>query len=632
MDKKNILIGVALLVAAFALMFYEGTTAPHTTPEPAKMEQHAANTTQAASVNPGAPTSGTIPSQPAASTGLFQKASAPEAKIQEPVQDHNVQTYTLKNEYIRVTFTSSGGAVKNVEFVHRGANGKLKYPATIDSDVPYDFNAGAKLPALAMSLDTDRNGVPEEYAPHYDLVKQTKNTILFAYHTEEGGVIYRGYKLNEGKAGDPYVIHHEDRFVNNSDAPLNLNRMWVNIGTAPATKGDAWSEFLNYGYYNGDSAEFVKMSAFTGSSGFLGIGASSPQPYVLKAVKPVIWSSVKNQFFAAVLTPSVPGSGIYSRPVEIGSTVDSAKPEKGVTGSIEFDLGEIAPGQQKLIDMQYYVGPKEFVRLQALGHNQDLVMQFGFFGFISKFLLVMMIWIHKGVAVVSPIWGWGWTIIIVTVIIKACLWPLTQVQARSAKRMGKIQGPLKELREKFKDQPQKIQSETMKLFKANRVNPAAGCLPIMVQIPIFFGLFFMLRTASELRFSPFLWIHDLALPDTIGHIAGLPINILPLLMTAAMVVQMRMTPTPTTDNMQRKVFQFMPIIFLFFCYSFPSGLVLYWTCQNLISIFQQWLTNRRKDVEPVEKKKKKPPTSGKPAATRSKVSATARPKKRLKGA
>ena len=521
-----------------------------------------------------------------------------------------------------------------MQFIHRGKNGKLAYPATIDSDKPYTFNAGAKLPALAISLDTDRNGVPEEYAPHYDLVKETKDTILFAYHTPEGGVIYRGYKLNDGKSADPYVIQHEDRFVNNSDAPLNLSRLWVNVGTAPPTRGDSWSEFLNYGYYNGEDAEFVKMSTFLGSHGFLGIGSHSPEDYVLKTIKPVQWASVKNQFFAAVLTPDVPGNGIYSRAVELASPVEHGVTEKGVTGSMEFNLGQIAPGQQKIVGMQYYVGPKEYVRLQALGDHQGLIMQFGFFGAISKVLLVMMIWIHNVVAVISPTWGWGWTIIIVTIIIKGCLWPLTQIQAKSAKRMGKIQKPLQEVREKYKDNPQKVQQETMKLFKQNRVNPAAGCLPLLVQIPIFFALFFMLRTASELRFSPFFWIHDLALPDTVAIIAGFPINILPLLMTAAMVVQMRMTPTPTTDNMQRKIFQFMPILFLFFCYSFPSGLVLYWTCQNLISIFQQWLTNRRKDDDPApsspndKKKPKKPGASG-TALARGKASATAKPRKKL---
>ena len=132
----------------------------------------------------------------------------------------------------------------------------------------------------------------------------------------------------------------------------------------------------------------------------------------------------------------------------------------------------------------------------------------------------------------------------------------------------------------------------MKLFKENRVNPAAGCLPVFIQIPIFIGLYYMLRTSSEIRFQSFLWIQDLSVPDTIGFIGSFPINILPLIMGITMFVQMKITPTPSMDGMQQKVIMWMPFIFLIFCYSFPAALVLYWTVQNLFTIFQQWLTNR----------------------------------------
>ncbi|MGE9292229.1 MAG: YidC/Oxa1 family membrane protein insertase, partial [Puniceicoccales bacterium] len=214
---------------------------------------------------------------------------------------------------------------------------------------------------------------------------------------------------------------------------------------------------------------------------------------------------------------------------------------------------------------------------------------------ISKLLLYLMIWIHGIVAYVAPTWGWGFTIIIVTIIIKTLLFPLTQIQVRSAKRMSKIQPMMQELREKYKDNPQEMQKQTLELFRKHKVNPAAGCLPLILQIPIFFALFYMLRTVSELRFAPFLWIPDLSVSDTMAVVMGFPINPLPLIMAVTMFVQMQMMPTPTTDNMQRTIFKFMPLVFLFFCYNFPAGLVLYWTCQNLFTIGQQWLTNRHKD-------------------------------------
>ncbi|WOO41999.1 membrane protein insertase YidC [Rubellicoccus peritrichatus] len=617
MDKKNTIIGIILLGAAFAMLIWQGKTAQDAAQEYEQTRQ--AQETLADETGPQGPSqglttgsNGTAPAIPSAngeeSDGIFSRAGQAAAEIAPTKQDAPEELYVLENDFVRVTFSSHGGSIKSVEFVHRMANGKLDYPATLDSDTPYMFNEGASLPALAISLDADRDGVPEEYAPAYHLEKQTDSTILFSLTTKEGGRIYRGYAIDKLNADgeytfpDPYVILHETKFLNQTDAPLDLKRLWVNVGTAPATKGDTRNEFLNFGYYNGADSEFIKMTKFTGSSGFLGIGASLPHESVLEPVKPLVWASVKNQFFAAVLTPDIPGNGIFSKPEDLSATIKDPDLQQGLTGSVEFNLGQLAVGGEQLLGMQYYVGPKEYLRLAELGKNQDEVMQFGFLSGISKLLLLLLIWIHDLVVNISPTWAWGWAIIVVTIIIKGCLWPLTRVQVRSAKRMAKIQKPLAELREKYKDDQQMMMQKQMALFKENRINPAAGCLPLLVQMPIFIGLFYMLRTASELRFAPFLWINDLALPDTIAHVAGFPINILPLLMTAAMVVQMRMTPTPTTDNFQRKVFQFMPVIFLAFCYTFPSGLVLYWTCQNLISVLQQFITNRSKDEEPVKLK------------------------------
>jgi len=274
---------------------------------------------------------------------------------------------------------------------------------------------------------------------------------------------------------------------------------------------------------------------------------------------------------------------------------------------LNFPITRIDPGDRQVIDIQYYAGPKEFNRLTKLGENQDEVMQFGFFGFFSKILMFFLYAIH------SFIPSWGWSIVVMTIIIKLCFWPLTAKAAASQKRMRKIQEPLKEIREKFKDSPQKMQKETMRLFRENKVNPAAGCLPILIQMPIFFGLFWMLRTASELRYAPFLWINDLSQPDTVAHIFDFPINILPLIMGATMYFQMQMTPAmASADAMQQKIFKFLPFIFLIFLYNFSSGLVLYWTVQNLLTILQQYITNKRDDVanEPVvipgsNKKKKR---------------------------
>jgi YidC/Oxa1 family membrane protein insertase len=164
--------------------------------------------------------------------------------------------------------------------------------------------------------------------------------------------------------------------------------------------------------------------------------------------------------------------------------------------------------------------------------------------------------------------------------------------------MAKIQPELQAIREKFKDNPQKQQAATMELFKTRKINPVGGCLPILLTMPFFMGFFTMLPSAAELRFQPFLWAHDLSATDTVAHFFGLPLNIMPLLMGATMVIQMHLTPSPSVDNAQMKMMKFMPYIFIFVCYGFSCALSLYSFVNGLFTIGQQLVINRMKD--PVE--------------------------------
>ena len=195
-------------------------------------------------------------------------------------------------------------------------------------------------------------------------------------------------------------------------------------------------------------------------------------------------------------------------------------------------------------------------------------------------------------------WSWGWAIVILTVLIKILTWPLTAAQQRSAIKMQQFSGPMKELREKYKDNPQKQQAATMELFKEHKVNPVGGCIPILITFPLFIGFFAMLQCTTELRFQSFLWATDLAAPDTIAHVFGFPINIMPLLMGATMYYQMKLTPAPSVDNMQMKMMKFMPVIFTVFCYSFSCALSLYSTINGLFTIIQQIVINRSSDDVP----------------------------------
>jgi YidC/Oxa1 family membrane protein insertase len=193
------------------------------------------------------------------------------------------------------------------------------------------------------------------------------------------------------------------------------------------------------------------------------------------------------------------------------------------------------------------------------------------------------------------------------VVIRLLLWPLTAKAARASKRMQKLAKPLQEIREKYKDNPQKLNQEMMGLWKRHKISPLSGCWPVLLQLPIFIAFFNLLRNSSDLRFAEFLWIRDLSMPDgsipmpdgTSLPFIGTAINVLPFVWLVSMYFQIRMMPTPSVDNAQVKIMKWMPFIFFPFTYYFSSGLVLYWTTTNCFSIFQQWMTNRTRDEEDV---------------------------------
>ena len=590
MDKKNTFIGLGLLALAFLASFWQSRQEAQElsvlkdTHEDVRELEQALDTQLAADAKtvqaPKASLFKTIESQ-----ALITQDAKPTA-----------ETYALENDKVTVTFTTQGAAIAFVAL--------KDYPAIQGEEAPIEFNTEGQEAVLELCLKAGNSLKP--MGGTYSLVSHNPATghILFRHTTDEGVEMLRGYSVAQtGEARDPYVILHETKIINHSEQGLSLSTFVLNLGTIPPVAGDQTGEFLNFGYYNGADAEFVSIHDFQDSSGFLGIGKRKALPYVTQEGLKLQWGAVKNQFFTCVVTPETPASGYFVTPVNLPSSSKAHPSELALSAALAFDFNTLPAGESRTLSAQCYVGPKEYNRLEQLGDHQDLVMQFGTFGFISKLLLVLLTSIHNLIP------NYGVTIILVTCLIKLLLWPLTAASVRSSRRMAALQGPMKTLKEKFKDNPQRIQQETMKLFKEHRVNPAAGCLPIVVQIPIFLGLFWMLRSASELRFASFLWIPDLSLPDTMGVFYGVPLNILPLFMGITMFLQMKFSPTPSADPLQQKLFQLMPFLFLVICYNFPAGLVLYWTVQNLLTILQQALMRGEKSpavtIHPPAKKIKK---------------------------
>jgi YidC/Oxa1 family membrane protein insertase len=246
-------------------------------------------------------------------------------------------------------------------------------------------------------------------------------------------------------------------------------------------------------------------------------------------------------------------------------------------------------------NMIVYAGPKEYDDLEKLHVGLQHVIDFGFFSILARPLFWILKFFH------SFLGNYGWAIVLLTIVVRIPFIPLLAKSQRSMKKMQELQPKLTELREKYKKDPQKMQKETMEMYKKYKVNPVGGCLPMLLQIPVFFALYKVLMIAIELRGAPFvLWIRDLSEPDTLfGHlpasfplVGGFALGPLPLVMGLTMILQQKMTPT-TADPKQNKMMMLMPIIFTFMFLNFASGLVLYWLVNNILSIAQQFHTNKR---------------------------------------
>lgn len=239
----------------------------------------------------------------------------------------------------------------------------------------------------------------------------------------------------------------------------------------------------------------------------------------------------------------------------------------------------VAPGGSGEYRAQFYVGPKDQERLARLADYLDLTIDYGFLWMVAKPLFAGLKMIQSFVG------NWGWSIILLTLVIKIALYPLSSASLKSMAKMRNLQPEMARLKELYGDDRQKMSQELMGLYKKEKVNPAGGCFPMLLQMPVFLALYWVLLESVEIRHSPWIfWIQDLSAKD--------PLFVLPILMGASMMLMQKLQPMPT-DPMQAKVMQFLPIVFTFFFMIFPAGLVLYWTVNNLLSMAQQWFVNRQ---------------------------------------
>jgi len=300
---------------------------------------------------------------------------------------------------------------------------------------------------------------------------------------------------------------------------------------------------------------------------------------------PAKWVAADAKYFSWIVLPE--REWTVTRAAMIGET--------GARVALADTAATLQPGDMVRSGAKVFAGPKRTGLLESAGKGTEELIDYGWFAIVAKPLVFLM----KASNRVTG--NYGIDIILLTILIKILFYPLTQKSMSSMRKMQELGPILKTLKEKYKGDAQRLNQETMNLYKTYKINPLSGCLPMLAQIPVFIALYKALLVTIELRHAPFfLWINDLSAPEQLWDIAvagyTVPIRLLPLLMGVSMFVQQKMTPSAGMEPMQQKMMLFMPVIFTFMFWSFPNGLVIYWLVNNILSIGQQMMYNRKAEA------------------------------------
>jgi YidC/Oxa1 family membrane protein insertase len=592
MDRKTWLV-IGLCIAAFGSWqwYYSKTYGAW------EQQQQLLRKQQAATAAAAAKASATATPAPAATPATSPAAPMPGLPAAMTARDESLTSEGKKKDTAEYIFNNDTGGIEGVRLLmHR-----------LDEQTAVTMNGDRRMPigALETTAGTAVGGFEMK-------VDQANSAVTFTKRDADGLEIAKKFSLPPNGSPDaPYVANLEITFHNPTKAVLSRDAYFVSTGAAAPIHQHDIPLYTRFDWANGGGMRGRDVNAFSASTiPLIGIQIHPAQEEFSESLANIEWAAVASQYFCTIVSAVEPkASSVWVARFTTPASTLSA-PVYGVQGALGFDGFKLDPEKTLTQKFTIYAGPKEGPRLARLPYNEKAVLNFGWFGFISEFLLWAMNllhdWLHSYAA----------AIILLTLIIKSLLWPLQNKATNSMRKMSALSPKMTEMKEKYKDDPTRMNQEMMKLYRDYGVNPFGGCLPMLIQIPIFFGFYGMLGTAIELRNSSFLWIHDLSQPDTIGHVFGFPINVLPLVMAGTMLWQMAISPK-SGDAMQQRIMMFMPVIFIAFAYNNASALSLYWTTQNLFSIVQLYLT-RNKPLPTLDKMSvvKRPGPGSKPRKKR----------------
>lgn len=454
------------------------------------------------------------------------------APAQSIIASSDVKDVKVETEFYTAVLTSKGGTIKRFDL--------KKYKDKDGIGIPMLHSRTVQQP-LSLGISTDDFTLS-------NVNYNTKGTDLNLKDSQTESITFE-YASPQYTIKRTYTFYANKYKFDIKDEVAGLAEYWIALGPdfgVYDTKGDA----PHIGPVLLKDTDRIELTAKK---------LDEPKPYK----EGVRWIAQEDKYFFASLTPSIPS----------GQTLEAKAWKVKDSASLAF---KAKSGVNNFI---IYAGPKEYERLKELGVGLEHVIDFGFFSILARPIFWALKFLYKYIG------NYGLAIILITIITRVPFVPIITRGQKSMKKMQELQPKMNELREKYKKDPQRLQKEMMEMYKKYKVNPMGGCLPMLLQIPVFFALYKVLMIAIELRGAPFmLWITDLSAKD--------PYYIFPIVMGATMVIQQRMTPT-SLDPKQNKIMMLMPVIFTFMFLNFASGLVLYWLVNNLLSIAQQIYINKK---------------------------------------
>jgi YidC/Oxa1 family membrane protein insertase len=551
MDRNFFLaVGLSFAVLVLWTLYTESQAPPPEPPPPAAAPAPAPSEPGAAAPPPSAE----LPEAPAAQAA---PAAAPGAPPEERI--------TFRNERVDAEFSTWGGALVRwslLHFVDPSQPGRPPVEIT---------TAGAHGVALATPLAD--LGLGDLSRAAYRVEQPDPQTLVFAL--ERGGVRVRKTYL----LGDAYELRLRIEVTNGSSAAVSSSF----VATWPLLRreSDDYKEYSAAAYRDGALHNWFVNTP----PAFLGMGpGAADEPETLAGN--LEWAGAHTRYFLAAILPD--------NPRDASARFTPTEPGEHALVEVGFARAELPPGGGLDREYRVFLGPKEPERLDAVGAHLDEAIAKGWFPSLTRFFT----WVLTATHAIVP--NYGVAIILITIVVRLLLAPLMARQMRSMKRMSVLQPRMKEIQERFPDDRQKQSEAMMALYKEAGVNPLSmmtGCLPMLLQIPVFIGFYYALQGAIQLRQQPFVgWIDDLSQPEALFVIPGidLPVRLLPILMGASMVLQQKLTPSTMDPAQARMMLIVMPVMFTVMFYQFASGLVLYWFVSTLLGIGQQMLTNRGK--------------------------------------